>query len=203
MIKLFVGLGNPGPDYEATRHNAGFWWIDALARELKVNLVPERSYYGLAGRTSVNGQSVWLLQPQTFMNLSGKSVASLARFFKIQPEEILVVHDELDLLPGQVKLKRGGSHAGHNGLRDIHAQLGSPDYWRLRIGIGHPGEKSEVANWVLKKPAPDQRTLIEDSIAHSLKAHTAMLAGEMDKATLLVHTTKPQRPKPPRPSAAG
>ena len=203
MIKLFVGLGNPGPDYEATRHNAGFWWIDALARELKVNLVPERSYYGLAGRTSVNGQSVWLLQPQTFMNLSGKSVASLARFFKIQPEEILVVHDELDLPPGQVKLKRGGSHAGHNGLRDIHAQLGSPDYWRLRIGIGHPGEKSEVANWVLKKPAPDQRTLIEDSIAHSLKAHTAMLAGEMDKATLLVHTTKPQRPKPPRPAAAG
>lgn len=203
MIKLFVGLGNPGPDYEATRHNAGFWWIDALARELKVNLVPERSYYGLAGRTSVNGQSVWLLQPQTFMNLSGKSVASLARFFKIQPEEILVVHDELDLPPGQVKLKRGGSHAGHNGLRDIHAQLGSPNYWRLRIGIGHPGEKSEVANWVLKKPAPDQRTLIEDSIAHSLKAHAAMLAGDMDKATLLVHTTKPQRPKPPRPAAAG
>lgn len=202
MIKLFVGLGNPGPDYEATRHNAGFWWIDALARELKVNLVPERSYYGLAGRTSVNGQSVWLLQPQTFMNLSGKSVASLARFFKIQPEEILVVHDELDLPPGQVKLKRGGSHAGHNGLRDIHAQLGSPDYWRLRIGIGHPGEKSEVANWVLKKPAPDQRTLIEDSIAHSLKAHTAMLTGDMDKATLLVHTTKPPRPKPPRPAAA-
>ena len=194
MIKLFVGLGNPGPDYEGTRHNAGFWWIDALARELKVNLVPERSYYGLAGRTSVNGQSVWLLQPQTFMNLSGKSVASLARFFKIQPEEILVVHDELDLPPGQVKLKRGGSHAGHNGLRDIHAQLGSPNYWRLRIGIGHPGEKSEVANWVLKKPAPDQRTLIEDSIAHSLKAHTAMLAGDMDKATLLVHTTKPPRP---------
>ena len=202
MIKLFVGLGNPGPDYEATRHNAGFWWIDALARELKVNLVPERSYYGLAGRTSVNGQSVWLLQPQTFMNLSGKSVASLARFFKIQPEEILVVHDELDLPPGQVKLKRGGSHAGHNGLRDIHAQLGSPDYWRLRIGIGHPGEKSEVANWVLKKPAPDQRTLIEDSIAHSLKAHTSMLAGDMDKATLLVHTTKPPRPKLPRPAAA-
>ena len=202
MIKLFVGLGNPGPDYEATRHNAGFWWIDALARELKVNLVPERSYYGLAGRTSVNGQSVWLLQPQTFMNLSGKSVASLARFFKIQPEEILVVHDELDLPPGQVKLKRGGSHAGHNGLRDIHAQLGSPNYWRLRIGIGHPGEKSEVANWVLKKPAPDQRTLIEDSIAHSLKAHTAMLAGDMEKATLLVHTTKPPRPKPPRPAAA-
>ena len=202
MIKLFVGLGNPGPEYAATRHNAGFWWIDQLARRLNAPLALERAYKGRVARASVAGQSVWLLQPQTFMNLSGKSVASLARFFKIQPEEILVVHDELDLPPGQVKLKRGGSHAGHNGLRDIHAQLGSPDYWRLRIGIGHPGEKSEVANWVLKKPAPDQRTLIEDSIAHSLKAHTAMLAGDMDKATLLVHTTKPPRPKPPRPAAA-
>ncbi|MDH4417629.1 aminoacyl-tRNA hydrolase [Acidovorax sp. HMWF029] len=200
MIKLFVGLGNPGPDYEATRHNAGFWWIDALARELKATLVPERSYHGLVARTTVHGQSVWLLQPQTFMNLSGKSVASLARFFKIQPEEILVVHDELDIPPGQVKLKRGGSHAGHNGLRDIHGQLGSPDYWRLRIGIGHPGVKSEVANWVLKKPSPDQRTLIEDSIIHSLKAYPAMLTGEMDKATLLIHTTKPPRPKPVRPA---
>ena len=199
MIKLFVGLGNPGPDYEATRHNAGFWWIDALARELKTTLVPERSYHGLVARTSVHGQSVWLLQPQTFMNLSGKSVASLARFFKIQPEEILVAHDELDIAPGQVKLKRGGSHAGHNGLRDIHAQLGSPDYWRLRIGIGHPGVKAEVANWVLKKPSPEQRTLIEDSIEHSLKAHSALLAGDMEKATLLIHTTKPPRPKPPRP----
>ena len=198
MIKLFVGLGNPGPDYEATRHNAGFWWIDALARELKTTLVPERSYHGLVARTMVNGRTVWLLEPQTFMNLSGKAVASLARFFKILPEEILVVHDELDIAPGHVKLKRGGSHAGHNGLRDIHGQLGSPDYWRLRIGIGHPGDKNEVANWVLKKPSPDQRTLIEDSIIHSLKATSALLAGEMDKATLLIHTTKPPRPKPPR-----
>lgn len=202
MIKLFVGLGNPGPEYEATRHNAGFWWIDALARELKATLVPERSYWGLAARVNVQGQSVWLLEPQTFMNLSGKSVASLARFFKIQPEEILVAHDELDIAPGQVKLKRGGSHAGHNGLRDIHAQLGSSDYWRLRIGVGHPGVKAEVVNWVLKKPSPDQRVLIEDSIVHSLKAHTAMLAGDMEKATLLVHTTKPPRPKPPRPATA-
>ncbi|GAA6121531.1 aminoacyl-tRNA hydrolase [Acidovorax sp. FG27] len=202
MIKLFVGLGNPGPEYEATRHNAGFWWIDALARELKATLVPERSYWGLAARVNVQGQSVWLLEPQTFMNLSGKSVASLARFFKIQPEEILVAHDELDIPPGQVKLKRGGSHAGHNGLRDIHAQLGSSDYWRLRIGVGHPGVKAEVVNWVLKKPSPDQRVLIEDSIVHSLKAHTAMLAGDMEKATLLVHTTKPPRPKPPRPATA-
>ncbi|MGL6204841.1 MAG: aminoacyl-tRNA hydrolase, partial [Giesbergeria sp.] len=127
---------------------------------------------------------------------------ALARFFKIAPEEILVAHDELDIAPGQVKLKRGGGHAGHNGLRDIHAQLGSPDYWRLRIGIGHPGDRAEVANWVLKKPAPDQRPLIEDSIAHSLKAWPALLAGDMDKATLLVHTTKAPRPKPPRPAAS-
>ena len=200
MIKLFVGLGNPGPEYEATRHNAGFWWIDALARELGATLVPERSYWGLVARTNVQGESRWLLQPQTFMNLSGKSVAALARFFKIQPHEILVAHDELDFAPGQVKLKRGGSHGGHNGLRDIHAQLGSPDYWRLRIGIGHPGVKAEVVHWVLKKPAPDQRVLIEDSITHALQAKDALLAGDMEKATLQIHTTKPPRPKPPRPT---
>ena len=203
MIRLFVGLGNPGPDYEATRHNAGFWWIDALARELKVTLVPERSYHGLVARASVKGQTVWLLEPQTFMNLSGKSVAALARFYKIQPAEILVVHDELDVVPGEAKLKRGGGHAGHNGLRDIHAQLGSADYWRLRIGIGHPGVKAEVANWVLKKPSPEQRTGIEDSIARSLRAVPWLIDGEMDKATALIHTHKPPRPKPPRPEAAG
>ena len=199
MIKLFVGLGNPGPEYEATRHNAGFWWIDALARELGATLNPDRNYFGLMARTTVNGNHVWLLEPQTYMNLSGKSVAALARFFKIQPQEILVAHDELDFAPGQVKLKRGGSHGGHNGLRDIHAQLGSADYWRLRIGIGHPGQKEEVPNWVLKKPAPDQRKLIEDSLIHALQASPALLAGDLEKATLQIHTTKPPRPKPPRP----
>ena len=198
MIKLIVGLGNPGPEYDDTRHNAGFWWVDALARELKVQLVPERSYWGLAARASVQGRSVWLLQPQTFMNLSGKSVAALVRFFKIAPDEILVAHDELDFEPGTVKLKKGGSHGGHNGLRDIHAQLGS-DYWRLRIGIGHPGAKAEVIHWVLKKPAPDQRTLIEDAIARSLKAWPLLLAGDRDKAMQQVHTTQAPRPKPPRP----
>jgi peptidyl-tRNA hydrolase, PTH1 family len=198
MIKLFVGLGNPGPEYEATRHNAGFWWLDELARELKVNLVAERGYQALVARANVHGHTVWLLEPQTFMNLSGRAVGALARFYKIQPEEILVAHDELDVVPGQAKLKFGGSHAGHNGLRDIHAQIG-PDYWRLRIGIGHPGVKAEVINWVLKKPAPDQRTAIEECIARTLKAVPALLAGEMDKATLIVHTHKPPRPKPPRP----
>jgi PTH1 family peptidyl-tRNA hydrolase len=198
MIKLFVGLGNPGAEYEATRHNAGFWWIDALARDLKVHLSAERSYHGLVARTTLNGQTVWLLEPQTFMNVSGKSVAALARFFKIAPEEILVVHDELDVVPGQAKLKFGGSHAGHNGLRDIHAQLGTGDYWRLRLGIGHPGVKSEVIHWVLKKPSREQRTALEDCITRTLKAVPDLVAGEMEKATLIVHTSKPPRPKPPR-----
>ncbi len=137
MIRLIAGLGNPGPEYEQTRHNAGFWFVDEAARLLKTSLQMERGHFGLVARANVSGQSVWLVEPQTFMNLSGKSVASLARFFKIAPEEVLVVHDELDLPPGEAKLKKGGGHAGHNGLRDIHAQLGSPDYWRLRIGIGH------------------------------------------------------------------
>ena len=202
MIKLFVGLGNPGTEYEATRHNAGFWWVDALAAELKIALVSDRSYHGRVARTSVHGQAVWLLKPQTFMNLSGRSVAALARFFKIQPDEILVAHDELDVVPGQAKLKFGGSHAGHNGLRDIHAQLGSGEYWRLRLGIGHPGVKSEVIHWVLQKPIADQRTAMQECIERTLKAVPALLAGEMDKATLIVHTSKPPRPKPPRPDGA-
>ena len=198
MIKLFVGLGNPGAEYEATRHNAGFWWIDALSRELKAPLNLEKSYHGLVARTTVGSQTVWLLEPLTFMNLSGKSVSALARFFKIKPEEILVAHDELDIVPGQVKLKFGGSHAGHNGLRDIHAQLGTADYWRLRIGVGHPGVKSEVINWVLKKPSQEHRAAIEDCINRSLKGVPHLLAGEMEKATMLIHTATPPRPKPPR-----
>lgn len=199
MIKLFVGLGNPGPDYEATRHNAGFWWIDGLARQWGTRLQLERSYFGWMARTQVEGQTVWLLEPQTFMNKSGQSVASLARFFKIQPQEILVAHDELDLPAGETKLKLGGSHAGHNGLRDIHGQLGSADYWRLRIGIDHPGHKAEVVNWVLKKPSPEQREAIEIGIERSLKAANDLVLGRMDKATVQIHTSKPPRPKPPRP----
>ena len=168
MIKLFVGLGNPGPEYEATRHNAGFWWTEALARDLKVSPALDKNYHGRVARLAMGGQTIWLLEPLTFMNVSGKSVASLARFFKIAPEEILVAHDELDIIPGQAKLKFGGSHAGHNGLRDIHAQLGTGDYWRLRIGVGHPGVKAEVINWVLKKPSQEHRVAIEDSISRSL-----------------------------------
>lgn len=199
MIKLFVGLGNPGPEYEATRHNAGFWFIDALASQLKVNLVMEKSHHGLSARTVAHGQTIWLLKPQTFMNLSGKSVASLARFFKIAPAEILVAYDELDIIPGQAKLKFGGSRGTHNGLRDIFDQLGTGDYWRLRLGIGHPGVKSEVIHWVLKNPSLDHKIAIGQTIDRALKAFPHFVAGEMDKATLLVHTDKPPRPSPPKP----
>ena len=198
MIRLLVGLGNPGPEYEATRHNAGFWWIDDVARKLGVHLVPERSYFGLVARVNRPDGPVWLLEPMTFMNLSGKSVAALARFFKIAPQEILVVHDELDLLPGQMKLKLGGSHAGHNGLKDIHAQLGTADYWRLRLGIGHPGVKAEVVSYVLRKPSPEHREAIEKSIEQSMTALDLLLAGDMERAMMKIHA-KPPRPKPPKP----
>ena len=197
MIKLFVGLGNPGADYEATRHNAGFWWIDALAQQLGVRLVPDKSYQGLVARATMNGDTVWLLKPQTFMNLSGRSVAALARFYKIAPEEILVAHDELDIVPGQLKLKRGGSHAGHNGLRDIHEQLGSADYWRLRLGIGHPGVKSEVIHWVLQKPMASHLQAIEECIDRSLLSVPLLLAGDIARATMLLHTKVVQTPPSP------
>ena len=198
MIRLLAGLGNPGPEYEATRHNAGFWFVDEVARALKVSLQPERSYFGLAARANTPNGPVWLLEPMTYMNLSGKAVAALARFFKIEPNEILVAHDELDLMPGQVKLKLGGSHAGHNGLKDIHVQLGSGDYWRLRIGIGHPGVKSEVINYVLKKPSPEHRAEIEKSIEQALSGIDLLLDGDMERATMKINA-RPPRPKPEKP----
>jgi len=199
MIRLLVGLGNPGPEYEATRHNAGFWWLDAVARKLSITLLPQRSYFGLAAKASTAQGVVWLLQPMTYMNLSGKSVAALARFFKIEPQQILVAHDELDLMPGQAKIKCGGGHAGHNGLRDIHAQLGSADYWRLRLGIGHPGVKAEVVDYVLRKPSAEHREQIEQTIERSVDAIDLLLAGEMERAMMKVHA-KPPRPKVPRPA---
>ena len=200
MIRLFVGLGNPGADYEATRHNAGFWWLDALAGKLGARLVAERSYQGLVARVAGPQGPIWLLEPMNFMNRSGLPVATLARFFKIEPAQVLVVHDELDLSPGQAKLKFGGSAAGHNGLKDIHGMLGTPDFWRLRLGIGHPGVKDEVANYVLKKPAAEQREAIARAIDQSLGAVDLLLAGDMDRALAKIHA-QPPRPRPPRPSA--
>jgi peptidyl-tRNA hydrolase, PTH1 family len=199
-IRLLVGLGNPGPEYEATRHNAGFWWIDAAASKLRASLAPDRAYHGLVARVNLPGREpLWLLEPMTFMNGSGKSVAALARFFKIAPGEIMVVHDELDLQPGQAKLKQGGSAAGHNGLKDIHAQLGTQDFWRLRLGIGHPGVKAEVVNYVLKKPSAEHREAIHKAIDRSIESLDSVLAGEMARAMMAIHADKPPRPKPPRP----
>jgi PTH1 family peptidyl-tRNA hydrolase len=197
MIRLIAGLGNPGAEYEATRHNAGFWFVDAAARKLRATLLPERAYAGLVGRVNRPSGPLWLLEPMTYMNLSGRSVAALARFYKIAPEEILVAHDELDLQPGQARLKLGGSAAGHNGLKDIEAQLGSAGYWRLRLGIGHPGVKSEVVNYVLRRPALADREAIEKSIEQSLAALDQILAGEMERAMMTVHA-RPPRPKPAR-----
>ena len=205
MIRLIVGLGNPGPQYEATRHNAGFWWVDAAARQLGVALQFDRHYQGLLARLNrpvSAGGPLWLLQPMTFMNLSGTSVGPLAHFYKIAPAEILVVHDELDLLPGQAKLKQGGGAAGHNGLKDILAQLGTPDFWRLRIGIGHPGDRAEVSNWVLQQPRLEDRLAITQRIDDSLAALPLLLEGAMDKALTTIHA-RPPRPKPePRPRPA-
>ena len=204
MIRLIVGLGNPGAEYEATRHNAGFWWVDGAARLLKASLQPDRAYHGLVARVNrpaEQGGPLWLLQPMTYMNVSGKSVAPLARFFKIAPAEILVVHDELDLPPGQMKLKQGGGNGGHNGLKDIQAQLGAADFWRLRLGIGHPGVKAEVANYVLRKPPADERDAIERCIDDSLRHLDLLTAGEMGLAVMKLHA-QPPRPKPPRPPAA-
>jgi PTH1 family peptidyl-tRNA hydrolase len=201
MIRLFVGLGNPGPEYEQTRHNAGFWWVEALARGWNAQWRAESSYFGLVARVNnapgADGP-VWLLQPMTYMNLSGKSVGALARFFKIAPEEIMVAHDELDVEPGQMKFKQGGGNGGHNGLKDMQAQLGSANFWRLRLGIGHPGIKAEVANYVLRRPPIAERQLVEDCIAKSMEAVPQMLNGQLDKAMMKIHA-KPPRPKPPKP----
>lgn len=184
-IKLFVGLGNPGDKYTATRHNAGFWWVDLIAAQSSTSLSMDAKMYGAVAK--FNGNK-WLLKPTTFMNDSGKSVAALANYYKILPEEILVIHDELDLPAGQSKLKFGGSHGGHNGLRDIHSALGTPNYWRLRVGIGHPGSKNEVVNFVLKAPTKDEQKAIDISIDDSSKVLNDLLAGDFDHAMLILHT---------------
>ncbi|TCW31639.1 aminoacyl-tRNA hydrolase [Gulbenkiania mobilis] len=187
-MRLIVGLGNPGPDYEKTRHNAGFWLVDELAWTWKASLRPETKFSGEAGRASVNGQDIWLLKPMTYMNLSGQAVAALARFYKIAPEEILVVHDELDLPPGVARFKQGGGHGGHNGLKDIIARLGTPNFWRLRLGIGHPGDRNEVVNFVLKKPRAEEMQAIEDAIRAAQSVFPAVLAGDMAGAMKTLHT---------------
>jgi peptidyl-tRNA hydrolase, PTH1 family len=186
-MKLVVGLGNPGREYEATRHNAGFWWVENLADLQRIRLQTESKFFGRVGRLGKGADDVWLLLPQTFMNASGRAVQAMAGFYKIAPDEILVVHDELDLEPGTVRLKKGGGVAGHNGLKDIAAALG-PDFWRLRIGIGHPGERAEVVNYVLRPPRQEEADLISAAIERSLEVWPLIRDGEMEKAMHWLHT---------------
>jgi PTH1 family peptidyl-tRNA hydrolase len=187
-LRLIVGLGNPGAQYEDTRHNAGFWWLESLARKLGVALRNEAKFHGRAGKLASAQGDIWLLCPDTFMNLSGKSVAALARFYKIPPESILVAHDELDLPPGTARLKQGGGHGGQNGLKDIHVQLGSSNYWRLRIGIGHPGSKEAVTGHVLGKPMPVERERMLAAIEAALEVWPELAAGNLAAAQLKLHT---------------
>jgi PTH1 family peptidyl-tRNA hydrolase len=195
-LKLVVGLGNPGSDYSKTRHNAGFWFCERLARELDVSFVRESRYHGWVANARLSGVpgGVWLLMPQTFMNRSGQSVQALASFFRIQPAEMLVVHDELDIPPGQLRLKFGGGLGGHNGLKDISAHLGTQDFWRLRIGIGHPGDRNEVVNYVLKPPKKEESGEIDAAIDRALLAWPLLAKSDFNAATQRINS----RPAPPK-----
>ena len=188
QIRLIVGLGNPGREYETTRHNVGFWWLDEFARRENVSFRSEAKFHGLAARAQLSACEVALLKPQTFMNLSGRAVGAMAQFYKILPAEILVVHDELDLQPGIARLKMGGSHGGHNGLKDIIAQLGTKDFWRLRLGIGHPGDRAEVVNYVLNDPRCEERELIEEAMQQSLHVVPLVIEGKTEAAMLKLHS---------------
>lgn len=188
-VSMIVGLGNPGTEYANTRHNAGQDFVENLARALGQPLVNTPKHFGFTTRISLAGKDVRLLVPTTFMNRSGQAVASLANFFKIAPDNILVVHDELDLPPGTAKLKIGGGHGGHNGLRDIIAALGNnKEFGRLRIGIGHPGNAKQVASYVLKKAPADEYKLIEDAQTAAERTLTDLVAGDWEKAMRELHT---------------
>ncbi len=186
--KMIVGLGNPGKEYEATRHNVGFWLLDELAWQWKATFKEEKKFFGEVARVSRSEGDVWLIKPMTFMNRSGQAVAALAQFYKIEPEEILVVHDELDIECGRIKFKLGGGNGGHNGLKDIQARLGTPNFYRLRLGIDHPGDKALVSAYVLNKPSAEHRQLIEDSVNKSIKGIPLLTAGEFEEAQRFLHS---------------
>jgi len=187
-IRLIAGLGNPGREHEDNRHNAGFWWVARLAQIHRVVLRHDAKFHGLLGRVSSPEADFWMLLPQTYMNLSGRAVGSMASFYKIPPAEILIVHDELDLAPGTAKLKLGGGVAGHNGLKDISAALGGAGFWRLRLGIGHPGDRGRVADHVLSRPALSEQKEIDQAIEQSVGLFPLMIAGQMEVAMHKLHT---------------
>ena len=188
QIKLIAGLGNPSAEYEHTRHNAGFWLLDELAWRWKTAFKDEQKFFGQVARAALPSGDVWLLKPQTYMNKSGTAVQALAAFYKIQPAEILVVHDELDIPTGWVKFKQGGGNGGHNGLKDIQARLGTPDFYRLRLGIDHPGDRNEVVNYVLKKPRSEEREQIDAAIEKSLAVMPQLLADDFVAVQRTLHS---------------
>jgi PTH1 family peptidyl-tRNA hydrolase len=191
-VKLIVGLGNPGRKYEATRHNAGFWWVERLAGTFNAPFRREAGFHGDTARLTLPGGEVWLLKPATYMNESGRAVAAFTGFYRIAAEDLLVVHDELDLQPGAVKLKKGGGTSGHNGLNNVAAQLGTKDFWRLRLGIGHPRDNAateqEVVDYVLHRPGAADRAAIDDAISRSLEVWPLIAVHDMQGAMLRLHT---------------
>ncbi|MDH5518497.1 MAG: aminoacyl-tRNA hydrolase [Gammaproteobacteria bacterium] len=187
-INLIAGLGNPGAQYEQTRHNAGFWFVDEIARQYGGQFRVESKFNAEICKLSVEGKTIWLMKPQTFMNRSGQPVQALANFYKIPFDQILIAHDELDLDPGTAKLKTGGGHGGHNGLRDLISQLGNKGFQRLRLGIGHPGHKDQVADFVLHRPGKDEQIDIERSIDDALRILPELMAGDWEKAMHKLHS---------------
>ena len=189
-VQLIVGLGNPGAEYEQTRHNAGFWFVDELARSAGCTLRKESRFHAEVARCTLHGSDCRLQKPTTFMNRSGQAVGALAKFLQIPPGEILVVHDELDLPPGTARLKKGGGHGGHNGLRDLIAHLGTQDFLRLRIGVGHPGNRDDVVDFVLHRPGRDERDLIDAAMRRALEVMPLAVAGEFERAMHKLHSEK-------------
>lgn len=189
-LSLIVGLGNPGKEYAQTRHNAGFWFVERLAEQYGISLKADPKFHGISGRGNIEGQDVRLLLPTTFMNTSGKSVVPFAKFYQVAPEAMLIAHDELDMNPGVIRLKTGGGHGGHNGLRDIVPHTG-PNFHRLRIGIGHPGSKERVSGHVLSKAPSSEQGLMDDAIAHALSRIKLLVNGDIQTAMNQINAYKP------------
>ncbi|ASJ72235.1 aminoacyl-tRNA hydrolase [Granulosicoccus antarcticus] len=191
QFELIAGFGNPGSEYAATRHNAGFWYVDELARQLGASFNTDKRFFAAVATAQFEGRKIILVKPMNFMNNSGQGLGAVARFYKIEPGKILVAHDELDLSPGHIRLKNGGGHGGHNGLRDSLAKLGSSDFWRMRIGIGHPGHKSAVSGYVLKRAPADQQRLMDEAIELALRESPTIIDGDINVATKALHSHKP------------
>ncbi len=187
-LKVIVGLGNPGSKYTETRHNAGFWFIEEVARKYGAMFRPDKKFHGEVAKVSIEGKDIWLLKPETFMNRSGLAVQSLLSFYRFTAEQLLVAHDEIDLPPGTAKLKTGGGHGGHNGLRDIISQLGSKDFHRLRIGVGHPGSKDQVVDYVLHSASRDDRILIDRDIDDAVAVLPELASGAFEQAMQKLHS---------------